>query len=779
MTVKKKFDFVPIFVIIFMIALNLVVFRKFVFQRLLPIPSDIITGVYYPWLNQKWGTITGVPVKNPLPSDIPSLVYPWRLQVRNQIFSGHAPLWNDQIFSGMPLLGNFQSSVFSLGNVLFLWIKDSSIAWSLGVFFQPILLMASAFIFFQKIKFSKIPSLLGGVLFALNGFSVVWLEYNLHGWVLLWLPLMLYAVELITEKNKWGNITMSVSVAGSILSGYPQLTLYSFFIVFIYSLVKLFSKQLKFTGLLFISLFAFLGVTLSAVQLLPGFETAGLSIRNVDTVATSLETRFLPIDYLSNLFAPDIHGNPATGNYSGKGYYDNFSIYIGIVCFVLSLLGFLSGKTNKEQKTFSVSLILIGIILSTPNPIGLFVGDLNLFGIKSIAARAMTLSIFGLIVLAVSGLENISRKILLKDLLIPAILTALLFLMFFSSNDTVYRHNLYLPLAAAVFLFTIFFIGKFISQLKKIIPFVLLLAATFETTRFANKYLSFTPKEYLFPETQIIKDLKDNTDIQNSKFEFADVIPENMWVPFGFKSAGGYDATAPIKYSRLLGMVGNKNFDHPQGRVGKIDQINKISDLIGVNYIFALSKKDARPDAKGEVKEDLLLEKFKEVFEEGPVKVFSIAGSAKTLDFYPSSYTYSSDLELEKIINSTNYDPSLQALVKDGDNLGGKASYSLKINEIRPSYVRLSVDTNEEGYIVYKQNLYPGWKVFIDGKESRIYEADYAFMSTKVTPGIHEVNFVYQPDSYKWGVIASSVSLLILLILVFQYKKTIPVKAKL
>lgn len=102
---------------LFIFGVWLALFWPFFSKKLLPIPADIITGVYYPWLDYKWGFSVGVPVKNPLISDIPSLLYPWRQLVIDQYRNFQIPSWNPYYFGGMPLLANFQSAAFSYVNV--------------------------------------------------------------------------------------------------------------------------------------------------------------------------------------------------------------------------------------------------------------------------------------------------------------------------------------------------------------------------------------------------------------------------------------------------------------------------------------------------------------------------------------------------------------------------------------------------------------------------------------------------------------------------------------
>ena len=127
------------FPILFLVLAVLVFFHKSVIDSAVPLPADIVVGVYYPWLDYKWeGYPAGVPVKNPLLSDVPSLIYPQKIYAMSQIKSGMLPLWNPLMFNGYPLMANFQSAVFNPFNVFFLLARPA-VAWSWYIAFQPFL----------------------------------------------------------------------------------------------------------------------------------------------------------------------------------------------------------------------------------------------------------------------------------------------------------------------------------------------------------------------------------------------------------------------------------------------------------------------------------------------------------------------------------------------------------------------------------------------------------------------------------------------------------------
>jgi uncharacterized membrane protein YfhO len=57
----------------------------------------------------------------------------------------------------------------------------------------------------------------------------------------------------------------------------------------------------------------------------------------------------------------------------------------------------------------------------------------------------------------------------------------------------------------------------------------------------------------------------------------------------------------------------------------------------------------------------------------------------------------------------------------------------------------ISADFPDEGFVVLSDQYYPGWKAFIDGKETRIYEVNGLLRGIVVPQGKHSVIFRYRP----------------------------------
>jgi len=97
----------------------------------------------------------------------------------------------------------------------------------------------------------------------------------------------------------------------------------------------------------------------------------------------------------------------------------------------------------------------------------------------------------------------------------------------------------------------------------------------------------------------------------------------------------------------------------------------------------------------------------------------------------------------------------------------------VKITKYESSVVDISVDAKQKGFLFLSDTYYPGWKAFVDGKETKIYRANYSFRAVSVPRGIHNVRFIYDPLSFKVAIAISGASLaaIPLILLVFQLSK--------
>lgn len=111
--------------------------------------------------------------------------------------------------------------------------------------------------------------------------------------------------------------------------------------------------------------------------------------------------------------------------------------------------------------------------------------------------------------------------------------------------------------------------------------------------------------------------------------------------------------------------------------------------------------------------------------------------------------------DLKRRFDSFSLDPSKVAFVDDTDfeRLGGKAftrgTVEIESYDSNRIVIRCRIDS-AEGFLVLSDFFYPGWKAFIDGKETKIYRVNGLLRGIVVDAGSHQVEFKYEPSSLKY-----------------------------
>ncbi|HIZ84888.1 MAG TPA: YfhO family protein [Candidatus Coprenecus stercoravium] len=119
-------------------------------------------------------------------------------------------------------------------------------------------------------------------------------------------------------------------------------------------------------------------------------------------------------------------------------------------------------------------------------------------------------------------------------------------------------------------------------------------------------------------------------------------------------------------------------------------------------------------------------------------------------------------------------DPAVEAVIfepqaADGTvtEYPGAAGGNVTMTYYSPNRLRYDVSAPAKGLAVFSEVWYPaGWKAFVDGKEAPVLRADYALRAVLVEEGDHEVEFVFDPESFTVGKnisLASSLTIILLL----------------
>jgi hypothetical protein len=750
-------------VLLFFLILIGVFFYRSVFFGEIPMPGDHIIGVYYPWLDYKWpGFPTGVPVKNPLLADVPSLFYPLKIFSMGLFKSGIFPSWNPLIFNGYPLLATFQSGVLNPFNFWFL-IFNNSVAWTLFIATQPFLALLFMYFFLRVLNLNKISAVLGSVVYAFCGFNLLWLEYGIHGFVAAYIPLLF----LLVYQKKY--LLTAVIFAAQLFSGYPQISLYT--IIFLGIWVLWLDKKLTLSCIFKYILSVLLGLGLAGMLLVPGFELFRLSQRVGEPLSGGKTGAYYPVKQLITLLAPDFYGNPTTYNVWGGVQYTNNTGYASVIALVLGLAALVLSR--RRHLYFFTFLYLLPVILSLPSPLSYIIQKLPLFS-ASVMTRIMVFSGFALAVLAGFGLDSLSRFkpfrfSQLKLLVLPIfILIGFAAVAFFHSGPEkmIAFRNLFFPVLFIII--ALVSIGLLASKLKikNLALVIILFSVTAELFRFGWKYNAFFPAALIFPPTKVTDYLKAQAGY---RIDGGDTLPLSVWMAYGLQSGSGYDAVYPGTWSQYLSAIDYGNISHPKGRLGDVSNYSSpLFDLSGTGYLLALKRnQEGLPDPKGVPFPRFNLPKLTPVFTDGTVVIYK---NNLALPKYSLKTGYEILTDKNQIISRLQ-DPQFitsgKVILEQDPQfhpVSGAPGLLSVVSEI-PGREILQVSVPKPAFLLNTQSFYPGWQATVDNRPAPVLKTDFAFQSVAVPAGVHTVEFTYRPLSLTIGACTSVISAILILVI--------------
>ncbi|CAN5304183.1 YfhO family protein [soil metagenome] len=738
--------------------------RVFAFKEV-PLPGDFIVGVYFPWLDYKWGYPAGVPVKNPITTDVVSFTYPMQTLAMKLLKEGKWPLWNPYILAGSTLFANFQSAPFAPTRFVYAIFANITTAWSADVILQFILAAIFTYLLLRWWKLSKFASIFGGIVFAFSGYNLIFSEWNGHTLAAAFIPLALLFTDRFLKKQKyWDGAGLAIILALQFFSGYTQTSVYTGIAIGLLWFVRIIGEKKWFTKTFFLGFFCLIGIVLSSVQILPSIELINNSQRVFEP--HPFEWTFLPWKKTITFVAPDYFGNHATYNYWGPQDYTSNTGYVGVVALVLSLLAIITLIKKREVK-FLLIFAITALVLSFPDPISIFIWSKNIIGMQANSAhRATVLFCAAIAFLSAFGVDELmKRKQKLKNKIIsllPAYVligTFMLFAHFLFKNEIALKNSV-LPSLILITLTIILFLPK------KISGYLIFILMIFDLFRFGWKYQPISPNQFTYPTTPVL------TFLQNQQKPFrttgAKVIPSNLRMAYGIESAEGYDTFHPLNVSEFISLINSGNVDSlPVGRYGIVDNdISTLLDLINTKYYLALKTDENRfidnPN------------RFRLVFNDKSVDIFEsktvLPRAFMVYDWQVDLSKNENDLSALNDISKKDFPLGKKIILEENPSFVKVSNLKNPINKV--TYLKydnqesvINVNTDHDGMLFVSDAYYPGWKAFVDGKETKIFKADFAFRAIEVPEGEHDIRMVYEPESFDAGLKISIATFVILVII--------------
>jgi len=715
------------------------------FQGKVPYASTYQVNFFTPWSSYEkfWG-----PVKNNAMPDVHGQIYPWKNFTIDTYKLGQIPLWNPYSFSGNPHLANYQSAVLSPFNLLF-FIFPFIDAWSLLVLLQPLLAGIFMYMLLKSFKVSAIGALIGSITFMFCGFIVVWMAYGTLAYASLFLPLSFFAIEqyVHTKKLKY-LLLLSFTFPLSFFSGHFQISLYFFVATTAYAFYRgLLVKNTQ--TIIFLGLSVVLGILFSLPQLLPSLEFYKNSVRS----EIFLLTEVIPPQYLITAIAPDFFGNAVTRN-DWYGHYAEWASFIGIIPFLLMIFAVLK---RGSKVTFFALLAFVAIILAIYTPLSLIIISLKIPVVSTSAlSRIIVLFSFAAAVLAAFGfdvLERLIEKKEVKKMLIPFVISGIiigitwiiLFIWHPLSIDklVIAKRNLILPSVFLLLASTFLFISLKNKKLMFLLSAFLLLTASFDSLRFAQKWMPFDPRDLVYPDIPVISAMQKET--KGVERVFGNLGGE-VTVYYGIPGIEGYDPLYIDRYGEFIRSSQTGSFVKGERSLVKLPRdgkyIDRVLDLLGVSVIFH-PRADTNQGWAYPVWVDAQRNQL--IYRDDKFELYRNTQALGRATLFYNYEVIPDKNSMIKRLYSKDFDFRHTLLLEEKPTISfqKEGSGSANITSYTPNMIHIEVQTNTPAMLFLSDNYYPGWKAQVNGKDTKIYRADYTLRAVEVPAGKSAVEFRY------------------------------------
>ncbi len=709
-------------------------------KKILPLLVIFGATIIFFWPNITWPAVNITPSVGT--NDFTDLNYPFRHFLLESLEKGQLPLWASKVSGGYPLFAE------GIGGLYPLYLISGFLPLPVSVNFTIVttylLLGLFSYLLLREFGLSRLSATFGAVNLSLSGFAI----NQLMHWEILtsftFFVAQLFFLEKLIKTNKFSYLFLASLMLGlQVLGGHPQMNLYSMIFLGIYFFIKhsLFGQRKLFQTITLYIIFALLGIGIAAVQLIPTLEftlsstrSAGLSTQAITRYNFSLKdiiTFILPyakFDPSHTSEALIANGWPTDEKYG----------YVGIFCLALALLAVFK-LFKKDGRVVILTVILVfSFLLSLGGETFLgFVLLLPPFNFFRLPLRFLMFVDFSLVMLAAFGLEELLKATARgkeKGRLSTIAGVVLIILSF--ANIYYYGQKLHPPVSADKW-YKQPEVAKFLRENLKPGERVI------NEHYYYPTYRIFMGKPELWDNPQIFINLRNLIPVFNN-------LLDNIDMTSGVANSGGLKIG---RYNDLELYLVFSGLKYPTPEKPEIsDGYIFINRLLGTRYVLLTE----------EVKNPLLRLVYKTDFDNGQDQVFVY----EFTDYFPRAFMVPKaemalPADIKKHLIDGDFSIKDKIFLEEKTDWGARGGYAgtVEIKNYQDQAVSLETLASGDGFLFLSDNYYPGWKAYLDGKETKIYRADYAFRAVQVPEGSHKVIFKYEPESFKYGGIISLFSL--------------------
>jgi hypothetical protein len=331
------------------------------------LPTDVVELIS-PWSAGAPPGRDRTNVSNHELQDVVFQMTPWAHQVRESWRSLEVPLWNGLSGTGQPLLANMQSAALSPLRLLALPLP---LGYAMAAEAAMKILVALVFMFlYLRRRYDEVPSGIGAIAFGLGGYTIVWLHFP-HATVAVFLPAVLYAIDLLAEQRTFGRFVFAAMLGPLLLfGGHPETTAHVVFFATVYAVWVAF-VELREGRLAFIRTLAgicIVSALLAAPLLVPFLESMRNTVRYVDLKERphAEGTAYSDFTSLVPLFQPRFYGTRPGPAWSANAKAETlcgFAGFLGIAAWFGLLARAIVRREWRSREPFFVIATLMAFAI--------------------------------------------------------------------------------------------------------------------------------------------------------------------------------------------------------------------------------------------------------------------------------------------------------------------------------------------------------------------------------------------------------------------------------
>jgi hypothetical protein len=242
------------------------------------------------------------------------------------------------------------------------------------------------------------------------------------------------------------------------------------------------------------------------------------------------------------------------------------------------------------------------------------------------------------------------------------------------------------------------------------------------------------------------------------------LLPPNLLMPYFIAEPGGYSSLMTPQLHQLVSrddpQIEWQWHDRGHNMLPFSHPSERLLDLLNVRFII-------KPQGAKIVENAGDREKI--VYRDAAVRIEKrMSALPKSYVVYAAQTTGDDPTTIQRLL-SPDFDPRLAAITDAQLDLPLRAPFGgtpAQINTYQHDHVVLRATAVSKGLLVFSDSFYPGWRATVNGVNVPIVRTNLVMRGVALPAGDNVVEFVFAPNSLRWGWVSFGAGLLLVFALV-------------